>query len=132
MTVKKEECLYQGTIKGSDIDTLRLAKSSSSKENCETERMKIDHTLCFFCNILLSCEFIIVTNMHIFPIHEQYVKYLSVLRALYNSSMIKHRKISSVSSVYDKCTWKMFRDIIDKLEIIDIKECSHKMCIWIF
>ena len=25
----------------------------------------------FFCNILLSCEFIIVTNMHIFPIHEQ-------------------------------------------------------------
>lgn len=47
MTVKKEECLYQGTIKGSDIDTLRLAKSSSSKENCETERMKIDHTLCF-------------------------------------------------------------------------------------
>ena len=22
MTVKKEECLYQGTIKGSDIDTL--------------------------------------------------------------------------------------------------------------
>ena len=24
------------------------AKSSSSKENCETERMKIDHTLCFF------------------------------------------------------------------------------------
>ena len=38
-----------------------------------------------------------VTNMHIFPIHEQYVKYLSVLRALYNSSMIKHRKISSVS-----------------------------------
>jgi len=70
--------------------------------------------------------------MHIFPIHEQYVKYLSVLWALYNSSMIKHRKISSVSSVYDKCTWKMFRDIIDKLEIIDIKECSHKMCIWIF
>lgn len=48
MTVKKEECLYQGTIKDSDIDTLRLAKSSSSKENCETERMKIDHTLCFF------------------------------------------------------------------------------------
>ena len=35
--------------------------------------------------------------MHIFPIHEQYIKYLSVLRALYNSSMIKHRKISSVS-----------------------------------
>lgn len=49
MTVKKEECLYQGTIKGSDIDTLRLAKSSSSKENCETERMKIDHTLCSDC-----------------------------------------------------------------------------------
>jgi len=35
--------------------------------------------------------------MHIFPIHEQYVKYFSVLRTLYNSSMIKHRKISSVS-----------------------------------
>ena len=35
--------------------------------------------------------------MHIFPIHKQYVKYLSVLRVLYNSSMIKHRKISSVS-----------------------------------
>ena len=35
--------------------------------------------------------------MHIFPIHEQYIKYLSVLRALYNSSMIKNRKISSVS-----------------------------------
>lgn len=29
--------------------------------------------------------------------NEQYVKYLSVLRVLYNSSMIKHKKISSVS-----------------------------------
>lgn len=35
--------------------------------------------------------------MHIFPIHEQYIKYFPVLRALYNSSMIKNRKISSVS-----------------------------------
>ena len=35
--------------------------------------------------------------MHIFPIHEQYVKYFPVLWALYNSSMIKNRKISSVS-----------------------------------
>ena len=55
MTVKKEECLYQGTIKGSDIDTLRLAKFSSSKENCETERMKIDHRECkIFCVNLLD------------------------------------------------------------------------------
>ena len=23
-------------------------------------------------------------------------------------------------------------DIINKLEIIDIKECGHKMCFWIF
>lgn len=35
--------------------------------------------------------------MHILPIHKQYIKYLSVLLALYNSSMIKHRKIGSVS-----------------------------------
>ena len=46
---------------------------------------------------VLVREFITVTNMHIFPIHEQYVKYFPVLRALYNSSMIKNRKISSVS-----------------------------------
>ena len=35
--------------------------------------------------------------MHIFPIHEQYIKYFSVLLAFYDSSMIKHGKISSVS-----------------------------------
>ena len=35
--------------------------------------------------------------MHIFPIHEQYIKYFPVLRALYNSSMIKNRKIRAVS-----------------------------------
>ena len=35
--------------------------------------------------------------MHIFPIHEQYIKYFSVLLVLYNSSMIKHRKVGSVS-----------------------------------
>ena len=35
--------------------------------------------------------------MHIFPIHEQYVKYLSVLLAFYDSSMVKYRKVSSVS-----------------------------------
>ena len=46
---------------------------------------------------VLAREFITVTNMHIFPIHEQYIKYLSVLLAFYNSSMIKHRKVSSVS-----------------------------------
>ena len=35
--------------------------------------------------------------IHILPVHEQYIKYFPVLRALYNSSMIKNRKISSVS-----------------------------------
>ena len=55
-----------------------------------------DGQLCFL-RFILSWEFITVTNMHIFPIHEQYIKYLSVLRALYNSSMIKHRKVGSVS-----------------------------------
>ena len=35
--------------------------------------------------------------MHIFPIHEQYIKYSSVLLAFYDSSMVKYRKVSSVS-----------------------------------
>ena len=50
-----------------------------------------------FCDILLSWEFITVSNIHIIPIHEQYVKYSSVLLAFYDSSVIKHRKVSSVS-----------------------------------
>lgn len=35
MAVKKEECLYQGTIKGSDIDTLtnRYIKQVSGTSN---------------------------------------------------------------------------------------------------
>ena len=35
--------------------------------------------------------------MHILPIHEQYIKYSSVLLAFYDSSMVKYRKVSSVS-----------------------------------
>lgn len=34
---------------------------------------------------------------HIFPVHEQHIKYSSMLLAIYNSSMVKHRKVSSVS-----------------------------------
>ena len=37
---------------------------------------------------LLFRKFITVTNMHILPIHEQYIKYSSVLLAFYDSSMV--------------------------------------------
>ena len=35
--------------------------------------------------------------MHVLPVHKQYIKYSSVLLAFYDSSMVKHRKVSSVS-----------------------------------
>lgn len=35
--------------------------------------------------------------MHILPIHEQYIKYSSVLLAFYDSSVIEDRKIGAVS-----------------------------------
>ena len=41
-------------------------------------------------------KFITVTKLQIFPIHEQYIKYFSVSPAFYDSSVIKHRKVSSV------------------------------------
>ena len=52
--------------------------------------------LSVICNLLFR-KFITVTNMHIFPIHEQYIKDSSVLLAFYDSSMVKYRKVSSVS-----------------------------------
>ena len=36
-------------------------------------------------------------NMHVLPVHKQYIKYSSVLLALYDSSVVKHRKVGSVS-----------------------------------
>ena len=36
-------------------------------------------------------------NMHGFPVHKQYIKYSSVLLAVYNPSVIKNRKVSAVS-----------------------------------
>ena len=48
--------------------------------------------LSVICNLLFR-KFITVTNMHIFPIHEQYIKYSSVLLAFYDSSMVKYRKV---------------------------------------
>ena len=35
--------------------------------------------------------------MHILPVHKQYIKYSSVLPTLHNSSMVKYRKIGSIS-----------------------------------
>ena len=35
-------------------------------------------------------------NMHSFPVHKQYIKYSSVLLAVYNPSVIKNRKVSAV------------------------------------
>lgn len=36
-------------------------------------------------------------NMHVLPVHKQYIKYFSVLLAFYDSSVIEDRKIGSVS-----------------------------------
>ena len=36
-------------------------------------------------------------NMHVLPVHKQYIKYSSVLLAFYDSSMVKHREVRSVS-----------------------------------
>ena len=53
--------------------------------------------------------------MHIFPIHEQYIKYFSVLLAFYDSSMIKHGKISSVSFSKMKVNIVIFIAAVDLL-----------------
>ena len=36
-------------------------------------------------------------NMHVLPVHKQYIKYSSVLLAFYDSSMVKHREVRAVS-----------------------------------
>ena len=36
-------------------------------------------------------------NMHVLPVHKQYIKYFSVLLAFYDSSMVKHREVRAVS-----------------------------------
>lgn len=36
-------------------------------------------------------------NMHILPVHKQYIKYSSVLLVFYDSSMVKHREVRAVS-----------------------------------
>ena len=46
---------------------------------------------------LLSGKFITVMNMHVLPVHKQYIKYSSVLLAFYDSSMVKHREVRAVS-----------------------------------
>ena len=42
---------------------------------------------------LISGKFIFVMNMHVRPVHKQYIKYAAVCLAFHNSSMIKYRKI---------------------------------------
>ena len=52
-------------------------------------------------------------NMHVLPVHKQYIKYFSVLLAFYDSSMVKHREVGPVSFLKMKVNIVIFIAVIN-------------------
>ena len=54
-------------------------------------------------------------HVHVFPVHKHYIKYSAVLLIVYDSAMVKHRKIGSVSFPKMKMNIVIFIAIINLL-----------------